>query len=192
VSISRDTPLATNLLAFLLRSHFERLVRRGLDGGLNEVDEGHELARLMRRAASMMPAAGRHARRRQEPSRFEDLNNPHDPEASAIAAGYRTYLKVMASPKELRDHSKLNQHTPIISAGLAAVGPPSPQASGWNTGLAVSLSDTIEFMRQNGMDNLVDGYGLHLHPDGDPHISAAARIATGKIRPWRSRNDNTC
>jgi hypothetical protein len=59
VSISRDTPLAPNLLAFLLRSHFERLVRRGLDGGLNEVDEGHELARLMRRAASMMPAAGR-------------------------------------------------------------------------------------------------------------------------------------
>jgi len=109
---------------------------------------------------------------------LSDLNNPHDSEASIIAAGYRAYLKVMAALKDLRDHSKLNQHTPIISAGLAAVGPPSPKASGWNTGLAVSMSDTIEFMRQNGMDRLVDGYGLHLYPDADPHKSATARIAS--------------
>jgi hypothetical protein len=109
---------------------------------------------------------------------LSDLNNPHDPEASTIAAGYRAYLKVMAALKGLRDHSKFNQHTPIVSAGLAAVGPPSPKASGWNTGLAVSLSDTIEFMRQNGVDNLADGYGLHLYPDGDPHKTPAARIAS--------------
>jgi hypothetical protein len=84
----------------------------------------------------------------------------------------------MTALKDLRDHSKLNQHTPIISAGLAAVGPPSPRANNWNTGLAVSALDTIEFMRQNGMDRFVDGYGLHLYPDGDPHKSAAARIAS--------------
>jgi hypothetical protein len=51
--------------------------------------------------------------------RLSDLNNPNDPEGSAVARGYRAYVRVMAVFKDLRDHSKLNQHTPIISAGLA-------------------------------------------------------------------------
>jgi hypothetical protein len=91
-----------------------------------------------------------------------DLNNPADAEARVIAAGFRSYLKIMATLKGLRDHSKLNQGTPLILAGLAAVGPPSPKAGGWNKGLAVSHLDTIQFLRQNGLDSLVDGYGACL------------------------------
>lgn len=51
--------------------------------------------------------------------RLADLNNPQDSEASAVARGYRAYVRVMAALKDLRDHSKLNQHAPIISAGRA-------------------------------------------------------------------------
>jgi hypothetical protein len=44
-----------------------------------------------------------------------------DPEAQQVARGFLQYLKVLAALKEVRDHSKLNRHTPIISAGMAAV-----------------------------------------------------------------------
>src|SRR5216684_8732016 len=40
---------------------------------------------------------------------LSDLNNSNDPEARAIAAGYRAYLKVMAALKDLRDRSQLNR-----------------------------------------------------------------------------------
>src|SRR5580704_2210952 len=48
---------------------------------------------------------------------FDDLSR--DPEARQVAQGFLQYLKVLAVLKEVRDHSKLNQHTPIISAGMA-------------------------------------------------------------------------
>lgn len=104
--------------------------------------------------------------------RLSDLNNPHDPEGPAVARGYRAYLQAMAELKDLRDHSKLNQHTPIISAGLA-------QKLGTKQ-VEVNLLDTIEFLRQNGMDKLVDGYGLHVYPSADPHRPISARISSLK------------
>jgi hypothetical protein len=37
----------------------------------------------------------------------------HDPEGQRIARGFLQYLKILAVLKEVRDHSKLNQHTPL-------------------------------------------------------------------------------
>jgi hypothetical protein len=45
------------------------------------------------------------------------LNSPDAAEGQAVTNGYRTYRKAIAALKDLRDHSKLNQHTPVISAG---------------------------------------------------------------------------
>jgi hypothetical protein len=44
----------------------------------------------------------------------------HDPEAEQIAKGYLQYLEVLAVLKDIRDHSKLNQHAPIQTAGFGA------------------------------------------------------------------------
>jgi hypothetical protein len=44
----------------------------------------------------------------------------HDPEAQQIAKGYLQYLKVLAVLKDIRDHSKVNQRTPILTAGFGA------------------------------------------------------------------------
>jgi hypothetical protein len=104
-----------------------------------------------------------------------DLDNPKDQEAPVIAQGFRNYLKIMAVLKDLRDHSKLNRTTPIILSGVADWGLPGPKA--WDGKLGVSLPDTIAFLRQNGIDKLVDGYGVHVYPTGDPHASVAARVA---------------
>ncbi len=106
---------------------------------------------------------------------ISDLNNPDDAEGRAIAAGYRTYIQVMAALKDVRDQSTSNKTTPIISAGLANEDLPSAQS--WNKELAVSIPDTIEFFRQNGMDLLVDGYGVHLYPDANLKTPVAARVS---------------
>jgi hypothetical protein len=104
-----------------------------------------------------------------------DLNNPKDPEGPAIGNGFRNYLRVMQSLKDVRDHSKLNKTTPILLAGLADWGLPSAKA--WDAKVGVSLPDTIEFLRQNGLDKLVDGYGVHVYPTGDPRATVPARMA---------------
>jgi hypothetical protein len=95
---------------------------------------------------------------------ISDLNNPNDPEGSAINASYKVYLQVMKVLKDVRDHSQLNQTTPIISAGLADGGLPGKKPGQKLDG--VSIPATIEFLRENGLDQLVDGYGVHIYPGG--------------------------
>jgi hypothetical protein len=97
---------------------------------------------------------------------LSDLTNPNDPEGHAIAVGYLKYLKVMAALKNVRDKSRFNRKTPILSAGLASSGPPGKKP-GWKLD-GVSVSDTLAFWRQNDMDNLADGYGVHAYTAPDP------------------------
>lgn len=101
--------------------------------------------------------------------RLADLNNPKDSQASQVAAGYKAYVRLVAALKDLRDHSRLNRQTPIISAGLSQVH---------STPFEVTLRDAIEFLNQNGIDKLVDGYGIHVYPSGDPKRPVAERIAS--------------
>jgi len=104
-----------------------------------------------------------------------DLNNPNDTEAHTVAEGYRAYVKSLAVLKDMRDQSRVNKTTPIISGGLANVG--LPQSKSFNKQVATAIPDTIEFLRQNGSDGLVDGYGVHVYPNGDIHQTMAARTA---------------
>lgn len=107
---------------------------------------------------------------------LEDLSR--DPEAKRVAQGFLQYLKVLAALKDVRDHSKLNQHAPIISAGMAAV-----TGGQWQQNLkvdGVSIPATYAFLRAHGLDELVDGYGVHDYPPevkpGDK-AAAAQRIS---------------
>jgi hypothetical protein len=102
----------------------------------------------------------------------------HDPVAKRVAEGLLQYLKVLAVLKQARDHSKLNQHVPIISAGMA-----TGSGSAWQQKLqldSVSIPVTYAFLRAHGLDGLVDGYGVHTYPQpvrpGDK-IAAAQRKA---------------
>ena len=85
-----------------------------------------------------------------------------DPEAKQVARGFLQYLKALAALKEVRDHSKLNQHAPIICAGMAAAtGAPWQQKLGVDS---VSIPATYAYLRAHGLDALVDGYGVHDYP----------------------------
>jgi hypothetical protein len=100
--------------------------------------------------------------------RLSELENPHDPQATAVADGYRVYLKLLAAMKEVRDHSAANRNTPIISGMSAFMGAART---------SVTIPDSIEFLRKNGMDKLVDAYGVHNYPTGDTRVSGSARAA---------------
>lgn len=85
-----------------------------------------------------------------------------NPEAKQVARGLLQYLKVLAVLKQVRDHSRLNRHTPIISAGMAT-GSGGP----WQQKLqldSVPIPVIYAFLRAHGLDDLVDGYGVHTYP----------------------------
>ena len=91
----------------------------------------------------------------------KDLAN--DPEGQKIAQGYLRYLKTLAALKDVRDHATLNRRTPIISAGLADLDDSGKWLSTVKAD-AVSVDATLHFLQANGLDRLVDGYGLHFYP----------------------------
>jgi hypothetical protein len=132
----------------------------------------------------------------------------HDPEGRQIAKGYLQYIRVLTVLKQVRDHSRFNRNTPLISAGLSPTGPAGP----WSKNVdAANPNATIQFLRANGLDQLVDGYGIHIYPSkdhpGDP-AAAARRLqalrqadlaecsASGKrcwVTEWGFTNDsNSC
>lgn len=123
---------------------------------------------------------------------LSDLNNSNDPEGQSIAASYRAYLRLLAAVKDVRDHSKLNRATPIISAGLADVGPPRKNTGSTLDG--VSIPDTLDFLEQNGLNELVDGYGIHFYPPNqDPNVPVSARINSLSERAFaRCTSDKPC
>jgi hypothetical protein len=108
---------------------------------------------------------------------LSDLNNPHDREATTVATGYRAYIKILETLKDSRDHAKINQKTPILSGMSADWNMAGPRKKGSGVPDAVSIPDSIAFLRQIGGDKLVDGYAVHTYPTGDPKVSVAARVA---------------
>lgn len=86
----------------------------------------------------------------------------HDPEGQAIAAGYRNYIKILAAIKAVRDQSKLNRHTAVLLGGLADNGSEMP----WHGSRTnqVSVKATTQYLRDNGLDKVVDAYGVHTYP----------------------------
>jgi hypothetical protein len=104
-----------------------------------------------------------------------DMSKSGDAEGSSVAAGYLAYLKIMAVLKDLRDHSKLNQKTPILSGMSADWGTAQHWAPTSHLPDAVSVPDSVEFLRKHGLDDLADGYAVHTYPSRDPKLSSSAR-----------------
>jgi len=93
---------------------------------------------------------------------FGEADLPRDPEAIRVAEGYRAYLHTLAVLKDVRDHSHLNRGTPILSAGLSDPGPAGPRPGSKTD--AVTIGATLQYLRANGIDALVDAYGVHTYP----------------------------
>lgn len=111
----------------------------------------------------------------------------YDPEGRQIANGYLRYLETLRALKDIRDHSRLNRHTPIVSAGLADLD----DATKWLQSVkadAVSVAATLHFLRTHGLDGLVDGYGLHFYPFA---MKAGTAAGLADLRRHLQRNGLT-
>jgi hypothetical protein len=92
---------------------------------------------------------------------FGEAELAGDPEARRIAEGYRAYLQTLAVLKDIRDHSRLNRETSILSAGLSDPGPAGPRPGSKTD--AVAIGATLRYLRANGIDALVDAYAVHTY-----------------------------
>jgi hypothetical protein len=113
---------------------------------------------------------------------LEDLTR--DPEARKIAAGYRAYLQTLSVLKDIRDNSRINANTPILSAGLSDPGPPGPRPGSITD--AIAIGPTIQYLRAHGMDSQVDAYGVHTYPSArNPlgRLDQLERDTLGECRP---------
>jgi len=114
-----------------------------------------------------------------------------DPEGQQIAKGFLQYIKVLAALKDVRDHSRLNRSTPIISAGLVSAKDGEKLYNNKKEDM-VSLAATIAFLRTHGLDSLVDAYGVHSYPSpgqpGNPTAAAqrAARLNSVDLAECRA------
>jgi hypothetical protein len=109
-----------------------------------------------------------------------------DPEARQVANGLLQYLRVLAVAKDVRDHSKLNRTTPIITSGFANLDPKYLRKSDID---AVSINATLSFLRVHGLDQLVDGYGVHTYT-GSP--SNLLNSVMAECAPLGSPNGKPC
>lgn len=114
-----------------------------------------------------------------------------DPEGKQIAKGFLQYIKVLAVLKEVRDHSRLNHSTPIISAGLVSAKDGEKLYNNKKEDM-VSLAASIAFLRAHGLDRFVDAYGIHSYPSsgqpGNPTAAAqrAARLNSVDLAECRA------
>jgi hypothetical protein len=90
--------------------------------------------------------------------------------------------------KEARKHSGINRHAPILLAGLADSGAPGAHPTFKED--SVSIDATIDFMRRNGLDDLVDGYGIHAYPWQS--TAAQRKAALEKYALAECRPDKPC
>jgi hypothetical protein len=155
---------------------------------------GNEINSPMFNADFSMPA--------ENPTQSREFNLEdlfHDREAQQVAKGYLQYLKLLGVIKDVRSRSKLNQQTPIVSAGLVFnEAPDAPRKTRLD---AVSGPATLDFMRAHGLDDLVDAYGVHTYPwvdkPGDPATVAGRRerlqkYVLAECRPEGSTNGKPC
>ncbi|MFH6787120.1 MULTISPECIES: glycosyl hydrolase 53 family protein [Methylobacterium] len=85
----------------------------------------------------------------------------HDARVRDIARGFQAYIGALREIKAVRALLTVNRTTPIISAGLSDPGTVGP-----NTGSdldVVSPVATIQYLKSLGLDDLVDGYGIHTY-----------------------------
>jgi hypothetical protein len=104
-----------------------------------------------------------------------------DPEGQQIAKGFVQYVRILTVLKEVRDRSRLNRNTPIISAGLVSAKDGEKLYNNKKEDM-VSLAATIAFLRSHGLDSLVDAYGVHSYPSaGRPGNATAAAQRAARL-----------
>jgi hypothetical protein len=100
---------------------------------------------------------------------------------TAYLLGLRRYVAAVAIIKQFRDASVNNRDAKIISAGLASM----PATFAANVGAEyVDTNETLDILKADGLDAVVDGYGVHIYPNVvNQTMSQRARDFEDLLRP---------
>jgi hypothetical protein len=115
-----------------------------------------------------------------------------DPEGRKIATGYLTYVRIAAALRQVRDQTKLNRATPIISAGLSPAGPARTDPPGGKRKDAVTINATLQFLRAHGLGKYVDAYGIHIYPWQNTPAARAKAIAEQDVTECGAAGGKPC
>jgi hypothetical protein len=99
---------------------------------------------------------------------------------AAYLSGLRRYVAAVAIIKQFRDASVNNRDAKIISAGLASM----PATFAANIGAEyVDPNETLDILKADGLDAVVDGYGVHFYPNINQTPSQRTRDFEDLLRP---------
>ena len=109
-----------------------------------------------------------------------------DAEASNIAKGFYVYLSILGTAKAVMSEvSPLNRTTPVISSGAVYntdLPRPAKNPPAVGTAYGVPAADFIHFLREHGLDDRADGYGIHIYYSTANNINNALSICEGAGR----------
>lgn len=99
---------------------------------------------------------------------------------AAYLEGLRRYVAALAVVKHLRDESAYNRGAKIVSAGLTSM----PATFAANVGAEyVDTNETLDILKADGLDALIDGYGVHIYPNANQTPTERAREFETVLRP---------
>src|SRR5262252_4192646 len=99
---------------------------------------------------------------------------------AAYLLGLRRYVAAVAIIKQFRDASINNRDTKILSAGLASM----PATFAANVGAEyVDTNETLDILKADGLDAVVDGYGVHTYPNVNQTLPQRVRDFEDLLRP---------
>ncbi|HEY2532416.1 MAG TPA: hypothetical protein VGJ20_31550 [Xanthobacteraceae bacterium] len=105
---------------------------------------------------------------------------------AAYVLGLRRYVAAVAIIKQFRDASVSNNDAKIISAGLASM----PASFAANVGAEyVDPNETLDILKADGLDAVVDGYGVHFYPNVNQTPSQRTRDFEDLLRPCTAGAD---
>lgn len=90
----------------------------------------------------------------------EELDD--DPLGRQVAAGYRVYMQLLTMVKSIRDASSVNRATPIMISGLTEPDKKYLEKGPFDF---VTIEATLEYLREFGLDDVVDAYAVHVYPN---------------------------
>jgi hypothetical protein len=99
---------------------------------------------------------------------------------AAYLLGLRRYVAAVAILKQFRDASVNNRDAKIISAGLTWM----PATFAAYVGAEyVDTNETLDILKADGLDAVVDGYGVHFYPNVNQTLSQRTRDFEDLLRP---------
>ncbi|TYC52368.1 glycoside hydrolase [Rhodobacterales bacterium] len=80
---------------------------------------------------------------------------------AAFERGLDTYIEILRITRQTLRSTKHSADAALVSAGLSDMGPELADKLGFER---LEASEVIAMLRERGIDQIVDGYGIHIYP----------------------------